>query len=187
MLKKTKSTTTILSISVLIIFLMHSLGVGGYECIEEADLPEILIEESVCEVVEEVFNGVGTGSFIKPLDGTFTSGYGQRWGRLHGGIDIANAVGTPVAAADDGEVIFTGNCGTYGLLVKLDHKNGYVTYYAHCSEIKVSVGDLVKKGDVIALVGNTGNSTGPHCHFEIRYDNVPKNPLDFVELEKGVS
>ena len=186
---KIKSTTTILSISVSIIFLMHSLGVGGYECIEEVDLPVILEADNINEVVESVesLDGVGTGIFIKPLDGTFTSGYGQRWGRLHGGIDIANEIGTPIMAADDATVIFTGNCGTYGLLVKLDHKNGYITYYAHCSEIKVSVGDLVKKGDVIALVGNTGNSTGPHCHFEIRYDNVPKNPLEFIDIEKAVS
>ena len=68
------------------------------------------------------------------------------------------------------------------MLVKIDHQNGYVTYYAHCSKINVSVGDTVKKGDIISLVGSTGNSTGPHCHFEVRYNNERKNPLDYVKI-----
>ena len=189
MLKKIKSTTITLVMSICIILLMHSFGVGGYDYAEDEDYQDIPVEEieeiEPVSVVEEeivINDGIGTGEFIKPLDGTFTSGFGQRWGRLHGGIDIASEIGTPISASDDGTVIYTGNCGTYGLLVKLDHNNGYITYYAHCSEIKVNVGDVVSKGDVVALVGNTGNSTGPHCHFEIRYDNVPKNPLDFISL-----
>lgn len=125
--------------------------------------------------------GYGTGNFIYPVDGRFTSGYGQRWGRLHGGIDLAAQTGSEIAASDNGEVVFAEYSGSYGLLVKLDHKNGYVTYYAHCSEILVEVGDCVKQGDTIALVGNTGNSTGPHCHFEIVYDNEKLNPLDFLK------
>lgn len=124
--------------------------------------------------------GHGTGNFIYPVEGRFTSGYGQRWGRLHGGIDLAAPTGTDIVASDNAEVVFAGYSGSYGLLVKLDHKNGYVTYYAHCSEILVSEGDMVKQGDKIALVGNTGNSTGPHCHFEIVYNNKKLNPLEFL-------
>ena len=191
MLKKLKSTTVAIFIYVFITVAVHGLGVGGYEDIVELDTTNIIGEEIECSnVIEEAeieISGVGTGSFKKPLDGIFTSGFGQRWGRLHGGIDLASEIGTPIMASDDGIVIFTGDCGTYGLLVKIDHKNGYITYYAHCSEIKSSVGDVVKKGDVIALVGNTGNSTGPHCHFEIRYDNVPQNPLEFIDIEKAVN
>ena len=191
MLKKLKNTTVAILIYVFFTLAVHSLGVGGYEDINEEDTTNIIGEEIECSnVVDEVEiepSGVGTGVFSKPLEGIFTSGFGQRWGRLHGGIDLASETGTPIMASDDGTVIFTGDCGTYGLLVKIDHKNGYVTYYAHCSEIISSVGDLVEKGDVIALVGNTGNSTGPHCHFEIRYDNVPQNPLEFIDIEKAVS
>lgn len=161
----------------------------GYE--EEyaaADEAQPETEAVAAEAAEEVpeKNGEGayiaTGIFSLPLDGRLTSKFGQRWGRLHGGIDIASGVGTPIKASDSGEVIFAGDCGSYGLLVKLDHKNGYVTYYAHCSEIKVSSGDLIKKGETIALVGSTGNSTGPHCHFEIRYNNEPQNPLQYVKI-----
>ncbi len=188
MLRKIKNTTITIFLSVSIVLLMHSFGVGGYDYKENVDYESFLGEEieeaeSVSVTEEVIINtGIGTGEFIKPLDGTFTSGYGQRWGRLHRGIDIASEIGTPIKASDDATVLFTGECGTYGLLVKLDHSNGYVTYYAHCSKINVNVGDVVSKGDIIALVGNTGNSTGPHCHFEIRYDNVPKNPLDYIEL-----
>lgn len=189
MLDRIKSTAITIFTSVIFILIMHSFGVGGYEYAEDVDSHDIIGEEIECiNVVEEVADipsGVGTGSFIKPLEGIFTSGFGQRWGRLHGGIDLAAEIGTPIKASDDGTVIFTGDCGTYGLLVKVDHNNGYLTYYAHCSEIKVSVDDIVKKGDVISLVGNTGNSTGPHCHFEIRYDNVPQNPLDFIDKAAG--
>lgn len=189
MLRKIKSTTITLFMSVCMVLLMHSFGVGGYDYREdmsyESFLGEEIEEAEPVNVTEEeivINNGTGTGEFIKPIEGVFTSGFGQRWGRLHGGIDLASDIGTPICASDNATVLFTGNCGTYGLLVKLDHKNGYVTYYAHCSKINVNVGDVVNKGDIIALVGNTGNSTGPHCHFEIRYDNVPQNPLDFIKL-----
>lgn len=124
---------------------------------------------------------VGKGEFIIPNKGTFTSGYGQRWGRLHGGIDLAADEGTPIYASDNGRVSFVGDGGTYGLLIKIDHNNGYVTYYAHCSKVDKKTGDVVEQGEKIAYVGNTGNSTGPHCHFEIRYNNKPLNPLDFIK------
>ncbi|MDY3929436.1 MAG: peptidoglycan DD-metalloendopeptidase family protein [Clostridia bacterium] len=125
--------------------------------------------------------GYGTGEFIYPVSGKITSNFGQRWGRLHGGTDIAASSGTPICAADNGTVVFTGESGTYGLLVKVDHGNGFVTYYAHCSQINVSIGDCVAKGETIALVGNTGNSTGPHCHFEIRYNNVQQDPMAYLK------
>ena len=125
--------------------------------------------------------GFGTGEFIYPVSGRLTSEFGPRWGRTHGGIDIAASTGTEIAASDNGTVIFAGESGTYGLLVKIDHGNGYVTYYAHCSQLNVSEGDVVTKGETIALVGSTGNSTGPHCHFEIRYNDVQKDPLSYLE------
>lgn len=183
MLNKIKRTTIMVCLLLSTIFIAQSICVGEDYIIETDDEIET---QSVMKIVEEVEvvepDGYGTGEFLVPLDGTFTSGYGQRWGRLHGGIDIAAVTGTPIKAADSGKVIFTGDCGSYGLLVKIDHQNGYITYYAHCSKINVSVGDLVEKGEEICLVGSTGNSTGPHCHFEIRYNNERLDPLDFVQL-----
>ena len=123
---------------------------------------------------------VGTGEFSPPLRGKLTSAFGQRWGKFHGGVDIAAETGTPIYAADNGKVIFAQNCGSYGLLIKIDHANGYVTYYAHCSGFAADVGDYVTKGEKIAMVGNTGNSTGPHCHFEVRNNGKQLNPAEFI-------
>lgn len=125
--------------------------------------------------------GVGTGSFIMPTNGRISSGYGSRWGRVHKGIDIASETGTPVYASDDGVVSSSEFTSSFGNLVTIDHKNGFETYYAHNSELLVSEGEYVKKGQLIAKVGSTGRSTGPHCHFEIRYNGVPKNPMEYIK------
>jgi len=138
---------------------------------------------------------VGTGSFIWPLpiNGSITSGYGYRADpftgemKFHGGIDIAAAEGTPILAADDG-VVETANGsdswgGGYGFYVKIGHGNGYETLYGHCSSICVITGQSVQKGEVIAYVGSTGNSTGNHLHFEIRITNNLVNPF-FIISEK---
>ncbi len=125
--------------------------------------------------------GVGTGSFIMPTSGRHTSSYGQRWGRMHYGIDIAAKVGTPIYAADDGVVSCAEYKNSFGNLVKIDHQNGFETYYAHNSQILVSVGQPVKKGQLIAKMGSTGRSTGSHCHFEIHYNGVAMNPLKYIK------
>lgn len=155
------------------------------EKISDETIDEQIITPPVDEVVRigtlTPPQGYGTGEFDIPVNGRLTSNFGQRWGRLHGGIDIAVGAGTPIGASDNGKVIFAGDCGSYGLLVKIDHNNGYVTYYAHCDSLKVSVGDCVEKGDIVAYSGNTGNSTGPHCHFEIRYNNEPLDPMNFLK------
>ncbi len=123
-----------------------------------------------------------TGSFRRPSNGVFSSGYGYRknLGDFHTGIDYAGAVGTYIYAADGGTVISSGWKGNYGYCVMIDHGNGYVTLYAHCSSLKVSQGQKVAKGEVIALVGATGRVTGPHLHFEIRYNGQHVNPLNYV-------
>ena len=103
-----------------------------------------------------------------PAKGVLTSGYGYRWGRLHGGIDIAAPIGTPVLAAASGEVVTAGwHSGGYGNLVKIRHLDDSVTLYAHNNRILVNLGQRVNKGEQIAEIGNTGYSTGPHLHFEI--------------------
>lgn len=126
-----------------------------------------------------------SGSFIWPLPHThnLTSLFEWRWGRMHNGIDIAGGddYGQPIIASDSGEVIWSGNDGGgYGNYVMIDHGNGYVTVYGHASELACSTGDYVNQGDVIAYVGSTGNSTGPHLHFEIRDGDTPLDPLGFV-------
>ena len=118
--------------------------------------------------------------FIWPANGTVTSGYGMRWGRLHEGIDIAAATGTPIWAAAAGTVIYAGWLGGYGNLVVVDHGNGLATAYAHASAILVSVGQSVAQGETVALVGSTGNSSGPHLHFEVRINGAAVDPLLYL-------
>jgi murein DD-endopeptidase MepM/ murein hydrolase activator NlpD len=110
----------------------------------------------------------GSGRWLWPARGVFTSGYGWRWGRMHKGIDIANSVGTPIVAAQSGRVTFSGwNDGGYGYLVEITHDDGSRSLYAHQSRIFVRVGEEVSQGQQVGLMGSTGRSTGPHLHFEI--------------------
>lgn len=120
--------------------------------------------------------------WIWPTRGMFSSGFGWRWGRMHKGIDIANNVGTPIVAAKDGVVAFSGwHSGGYGYLVTINHEDGSRSLYAHNSRLMVQVGDAVSQGDQIALMGSTGRSTGPHLHFEIHPPGRgAANPLQFL-------
>nr|WP_245831471.1 M23 family metallopeptidase [Mycobacterium terramassiliense] len=117
--------------------------------------------------------------YVMPTKGIFTSNFGYRWGVLHAGIDLANSIGTPIYAVSDGVVIDSGPAAGYGALVKLRHADGTVTLYGHVNTTLVSVGQRVMAGDQIATMGNRGNSTGPHLHFEVlqggteRIDPVP--------------
>ncbi|MBQ3565882.1 MAG: peptidoglycan DD-metalloendopeptidase family protein [Oscillospiraceae bacterium] len=132
-------------------------------------------EESVSET-ENIFSG----SFIWPVNGGYVSDPFMS-DRNHKGLDIAAPSGTDIYASDSGIVTEAGwNDGGYGYCVVIDHGNGYVTLYAHASEVFVSVGQIVSQGDLIAAVGTTGDSTGNHCHFEVRYDGSYLNPQDFV-------
>ncbi len=117
-----------------------------------------------------------------PTYGSISSPFGaRRGGYRHKGIDIANNTGTSVHASASGVVIFVGWHGGYGRKIIIYHGFGYTTVYAHLSRIDVNVGDEVTKDDVIGLMGDTGNSTGPHLHFEILVDGIPKNPMDFLQ------
>ena len=127
-----------------------------------------------------------TGSFRWPCNGTITSHFGYRntgirgASTYHEAIDIANSYGTPIYASDGGTVIYAGWSGGYGYLVKIDHGNGYVTYYAHNSSLLVSVGDHVYKGQQVARMGSTGVSSGNHCHFGIQINGTFVNPLNYL-------
>ena len=116
----------------------------------------------------------------------YTSGYGRRWGRAHEGIDMAAPVGTPVSATGDGVVIFAGRQGAYGNLIKIQHELGTETRYAHLSKIRVKTGQRVSQGDRIGDMGNTGRSTGPHLHYEVRVNGRAVNPMSFIEAASNV-
>lgn len=157
--------------------------VSGREVSREV-LSETVLEEPKTQVVARgtaVAPVTGSGRFLWPVSGggRITSRYGQRGRSFHYGVDIASSKGTPIVAADDGVVIHAGWSGAYGILVTIDHGNGYVTRYAHNSQALVSVGQKVKKGTQIAKMGSTGNSTGPHLHFEVLYNGKNVNPLNF--------
>jgi murein DD-endopeptidase MepM/ murein hydrolase activator NlpD len=122
----------------------------------------------------------GNGVVSWPVSGAVTSGYGLRWGRMHEGIDIAVGEGTPVRAAAAGTVIYAGWLGGYGNLVVVDHGNGLSTAYAHNSSLGVGVGQSVAAGQVVSYSGNTGNSTGPHVHFEVRVNGSAVDPLGYL-------
>ena len=125
------------------------------------------------EYLPSAFDG-----YIWPAQGVLTSGYGWRWGRLHRGIDIAAPIGTPVLAAASGVVVGAGWHSGYGNLVKIEHMDGSVTLYGHANKILVTHGQKVEQGQQIAKMGNTGNSTGSHLHFEIHgKDNAVIDPL----------
>lgn len=117
---------------------------------------------------------------IWPVSGPVVSGYGMRWGRMHEGIDISASSGTPIVAAAAGTVIHAGWLGGYGNLVVVDHGSGLATAYAHASSILVSLGQQVSQGQTIALVGSTGNSSGPHLHFEVRVNGTAVDPLGYL-------
>ena len=120
---------------------------------------------------------------IWPVEGTVTSGFGYRWGRMHEGIDISVPEGTPIRAAADGTVILMQSeyeSGGYGNYTCIDHGGGLSTCYAHQSSFATSVGAQVSQGDLIGYSGNTGHSTGPHLHFEVRINGVATDPLGYL-------
>ena len=122
----------------------------------------------------------GAGDLIQPIGGTFTSPFGQRWGRLHAGIDVAAPTGVPIRAAASGRVILAAPTGGYGNYTCIDHGNSVSTCYAHQSRFGTSRGASVAQGDVIGYVGNTGHSFGAHLHFEVRIDGEPVDPMDYL-------
>jgi murein DD-endopeptidase MepM/ murein hydrolase activator NlpD len=157
---------------------------------------EEIASEIRAEIAQEIAEATGgvalpagpmpspsAAGFIWPLEGTVTSGFGYRWGRMHEGIDISVPEGTPIRAAADGTVILEQSeyeSGGYGNYTCIDHGGGLSTCYAHQSSFSTSVGAQVSQGDVIGLSGNTGNSTGPHLHFEVRINGAATDPLGYL-------
>lgn len=121
--------------------------------------------------------------FLAPVEGyVITSYVGPRWGRSHNGLDLAVPVGTPVSNSAAGTVIQSGWNGGYGISVYVDCGDGVIIRYGHLSEVYVEVGQTVSQGETLGLSGNTGNSTGPHLHFEMRIQDEVVDPLDYMDL-----
>lgn len=162
----------------------HIIKINGYEEKREVVEEKVLEEPKPSIVVvgtKELPPKRATGSFRRPISGgRLTSGFGPRWGSFHAGVDLAASYGTSIYASDGGTVIFSGWNSSYGKTVKIDHGNGFVTWYAHCSSLYVSKGQKVAKGDKIAAIGSTGYSTGPHVHFEVRKNGRAQNPMNYI-------
>jgi len=122
----------------------------------------------------------GSGSMIWPVNGTFSSPFGMRWGRLHAGVDLAAPEGTPIRAADSGRVVLAAYTGGYGNYTCISHSASLSTCYGHQSRYATSAGASVSKGQVIGYVGNTGNSFGAHLHFEVRVNGTPVDPMGYL-------
>jgi murein DD-endopeptidase MepM/ murein hydrolase activator NlpD len=155
---------------------------------ESAELEELIQQqqEEARAARESGVNGSastgasGASGYAWPMCAPVTSEYGPRWGRMHNGIDQGASTGTPIGASKGGTVIFAGWQGGYGRMVLIDHADGVVTAYAHMSSISVSQGQSVSRGQTIGAVGSTGNSTGPHLHFETRVNGSAVNPRQYL-------
>jgi murein DD-endopeptidase MepM/ murein hydrolase activator NlpD len=146
-------------------------------------------EESIQELTryfEDQKNLLASTPSLWPVRGWVTSAFGVRLDpytaerTMHCGLDIANAAGTPVLSPSDGVVIFDGTEGGYGNVLVLDHGYGVRTRYGHLAKIFVKLGDHVKRGQKVAAIGNTGRSTGPHLHYEVRVNGIPEDPRKFI-------
>lgn len=160
--------------------------------IDKAIKESQLREQSVLdlwELLSERQSLINAIPSIKPARGWYTSRFGYRvspfTGRsqMHQGLDVAASPGSPVFAPADGIVTFTGYDDSYGKLVSIDHGYGLLTRYGHNSQIYVHVGQKVSRWDVIAAVGNTGRSTGPHLHYEVRVNGIPVDPANYILSE----
>lgn len=154
--------------------------------LDTLDFKERELQNFIADM-EERFEYLETVPDLWPSSGRLTSGFGMRrnpFGRgreFHEGIDIANSQGTDIVAAAKGIVVFSGYKSGYGRTIIIDHENGYKTLYAHNSRLLVSFGHRVEKGQVIAKMGSTGRSTGPHLHFEVHIDGKPVDPLTVLK------
>lgn len=151
--------------------------------VEIANISNSIIEELKEEKRKEEATINGVYLSVNPISGNITSRYGSRESirdHTHQGLDIAAPTGTKIKAVSDGTVSYSGVMGGYGNLIIIDHGNGITSYYGHCSKLLSKVGDKVLAGDVIAEVGSTGNSTGPHLHFEIRQNGKYVNPANYL-------
>jgi len=160
-----------------------------HEQTQQLDMARINQESgfsSLLGSLEEQRNLLACTPAIRPVDGWVTSTFGYRESpftglrEFHKGLDIANRSGTPILATADGIVAYTGRKGLLGKVIVIDHGHGFVTRYGHIKKALKKRGESVKRGEAIALMGNTGRSTGPHVHYEIKLNGVPVNPKKYI-------
>ncbi|GAB6159101.1 peptidoglycan DD-metalloendopeptidase family protein [Desulfotomaculum varum] len=154
------------------------IAVNGLET-ERQVLQEKILKQAKPQIIERSAQTMVASRGYRP-GGAILSPFGMRNGRMHTGVDLARPYGSPVGAYNEGRVIRAGWYGGYGKCVDISHGNGIVTRYAHLSSINVSVGETVQRGQKIGAVGSTGRSSGPHLHFEVIVNGVPKNPLGYI-------
>ncbi len=176
-----------------------SAGIGGAFPLQDG-LDKLSAEfdhqEAQLDVLESLLRDRKIDNALLPsgmpvAQGYISSGFGERSDPFNGhqaihlGLDFSAPVGTPVTSVADGVVTFVGERTGYGKVVEIDHGNGYMTRYAHNSEIVATVGERVRPGETIAKVGSTGRSTGPHCHFEVWLNGHPVNPMAYVKSKRA--
>ncbi|WP_066296079.1 M23 family metallopeptidase [Bacillus sp. FJAT-29937] len=162
----------------------YHISVQNGQVLKKEIVKEEIIEQPAKHIVvkgTKVIPSRGEGSFVWPAVGGYVSSHvGNRWGRLHKGIDIARPSNRTIKAADNGVVVSAGYQGSFGNKIEIDHQNGYRTIYAHLSSINVKPGQVVSKGSKIGVMGSTGNSTGVHLHFELYKNGALQNPLNYI-------
>jgi len=151
-----------------------------------ASVSQEKVFESLYEGLKRQRNLLSSTPSIRPTEGWLSSGFGYRVSpftglrEFHKGLDIAGHKGTEIIATADGVVTFVGRNGSYGKMMKIDHGHGLITRYGHIQKTLKKRGEAVKRGDVIALMGNTGRSTGPHLHYEVLLNGLPVNPKKYI-------
>lgn len=159
----------------------------GLQSLKKDRKTEPGFESYIARVQQELQREPGEVLIVKPANGRLTSKFGPRKlkfekkARQHNGLDLAAAKGTPVKASGSGQVVAVGWRGAYGRVVEIDHGQGLTTIYAHLDKYIVKKGQKIAAGQDIGQMGNTGRSTGPHLHFEVRVNNIPIDPLKFVK------
>ncbi|TSD45897.1 M23 family metallopeptidase [Rhodococcus sp. KBS0724] len=167
---------------------LSNLGLPPVASIEVPELPDLVAQVNAqVQQFTGSFSPVSSnGGTVQPVSGTLTSTFGNRWGAHHGGLDIAAPIGTPVLAAAAGQVIDAGPASGFGLWVRIQHDDGAVTTYGHVNDYQVAVGQRVAAGQQIATVGNRGQSTGPHLHFEVAENGAKVDPAIWLKA-RGVA
>lgn len=160
--------------------------IANLEKLKGAAITEEEQSQRLMEFFQDQHTLLASTPSVWPVRGWVTSGFGKRKSpftgkqTMHAGIDISTKTGTPIAAPADGVVSYSDRKGAYGLVLVIDHGYGYQTFYGHCSKLGKNVGDKVKRGEVVAYVGNTGSSTGSHLHYEVRVRGVATNPTKYI-------
>jgi len=165
----------------------YQISEADGEPLSKVVLEEVVLTEPVAQVIDRGTATIATasrggdGALNWPVSGKITSPYGYRSSGFHNGLDLGAKYGTPVVAAAGGKVTLASYSGGYGYCVLIDHGNGMKTRYAHLSKISVKVGETVLRGEQVGLIGSTGNSTGPHLHFEVIVNGNTKNPVNYLK------